>query len=258
METRPEAKNRRSAPKNRPLGVYWAVVLFAIVGTGLRSAGLDPPPGVPEVTNALLILSGVWALSHWLLIPPMPWIVAFLLGFAVEWIGLATGWPFGAYVYTGAWWPALPGPGGAFPLLLPFAWLLVAGASYALARNWFSGLAAALVGGLLAALFDLALLEPVMVQRLGFWRWLQPGPLPGGAPWSNFFAWWATAALAGYVFTRWDLAPRRENATAAGVLAPFALFLLWLLWLGPAGPPSDESSGQREETQTWARIASSS
>lgn len=119
------------------------------------------------------------------------------LGAAVELIGVTTGLPFGRYIYTDRWWPTVPLPdGGRFPLLLPFAWFLVAGAAALAVR--VRGLPGALLGGLLAAGVDL-FMEPVMAGPLDYWRWLEPGPLPGGAPILNFVGWFATASLAGAV-----------------------------------------------------------
>ena len=119
-----------------------------------------------------------------------------LLGTIVELTGVLTGFPFGQYAYTDRWWPSVPLlNGGWFPLAVPFAWFLMAGASYlALGR----GLAFVPLAGLLAASLDLVM-EPVMVYRLGYWRWLVPGPLPGGAPLLNFLGWFATASLAALV-----------------------------------------------------------
>ncbi|MGV3618654.1 MAG: carotenoid biosynthesis protein [Fimbriimonas sp.] len=125
--------------------------------------------------------------------------VVLALGGSIEVAGVLTGFPFGRYAYTDRWWPVVTLVDGArFPLQLPFAWFLMAGASY-LTVIWIGkgghGKLYAPLTGLLAAALDL-IMEPVMVGPLGYWRWLDPGPLPGGAPWSNFLGWFATAALA--------------------------------------------------------------
>ena len=150
---------------------------------------------------------------------------ALALGATAEIVGLATGFPFGRYVYTDAWWPTVALPGiGSFPLALPFAWLLMAGASV-LGLSPFRPLPSALLGGLLAALVDL-LMEPAMTGPLGYWRWLAPGPLPGGAALANPFGWWAVATLAGLVLTVG--APRVAPATPRWVLGGFGLLILGL------------------------------
>ncbi|MBA2438802.1 MAG: carotenoid biosynthesis protein, partial [Acidimicrobiia bacterium] len=41
---------------------------------------------------------------------------------ALEWVGHTTGWPFGAYDYTGALVPQI----GAVPVIVPLAWFAMA------------------------------------------------------------------------------------------------------------------------------------
>ncbi|MBX3097725.1 MAG: carotenoid biosynthesis protein [Fimbriimonadaceae bacterium] len=248
MKGHHETRKGRLVPKGVALRVFLATVAFSMLGTALASAGIAPPPGIESIANLVLILSGCLALVDWLRVPIFAWILVLTLGAMIEWVGLATGWPFGAYVYTGDWWPSIAGPSGsAFPVLLPFAWLMMAGAAYALARHWVGGWRAAALGGLLASVVDL-LLEPVMVDRLGYWRWADSGPLPGGAPWSNFFAWYATAFLAGLILSRWDQSPKREKSVGAWILVPFSLFLAALYALSPSladlpAPRDEDSSG---------------
>lgn len=229
------------------LRVFLATVAFSLLGTALGSAGIAASPAVESAANVVLILSGCLTLVDWLRVPVLAWLLVFLLGVLVEWLGLATGWPFGAYVYTGGWWPSISAPNGlAFPVMLPFAWLMMAGASYALARNWFSGVSAALVGGVIAATVDL-LLEPVMVERLGYWQWSEAGVLPGGAPVSNLVAWVGTVFVAGLILSQWDRAPRREGSVGAWILVPLTLFLAMVFALSPpaadSSPSGDEDSG---------------
>lgn len=151
-------------------------------------------------------------------------------GAGAEILGLASGFPFGRYAYTGAWWPSVELPVGSFPLALPFAWLLMAGA----ARLSIVGsqstkvpraLAFSLVGGLLAATVDLAM-EPVMAGPLHYWRWLAPGPLPGGAPVANFLGWWGTATFAGLILT--SGAPPVRGVAARWVLGGFVVLIVGL------------------------------
>lgn len=157
------------------------------------------------------------------------------LGTAAELVGLGTGFPFGRYAYTDRWWPTLPLPGlGSFPLLLPFAWLLMAGASVFVASNWLDPMVwpwwrPALLGGLIAAVVDLGM-EPVMAGRLGYWRWLAVGPLPGGAAISNFFGWWAVATIAGCVLTS-GISPRKDGS-ALWVLGGFVVLVAGLGFVG--------------------------
>ncbi len=124
-----------------------------------------------------------------------------VLGGAAEVLGVHTGWPFGAYAYTGTLGPQALG----VPLVVPLAWtmatwpawrvagLIGAGASLGRrSRRWLRWL-----GGTWAlASWDL-FLDPQMVAG-GHWRWLHPRPaLPGidAIPLSNDLGWLLTAAV---------------------------------------------------------------
>jgi putative membrane protein len=145
-------------------------------------------------------------------------------------MGLVSGFPFGRYEYTGAWWPSLALPNGQpFPAQLPFAWLMMSWASVLVARRWVMGWAAVALGGLLAALADLAM-EPTAVGVLGYWRWTGEGPLPGGAPVSNFFGWWLVAALAGALLL-WARPDPESRPEPAVVLAGHTVFMVLLGWV---------------------------
>lgn len=113
------------------------------------------------------------------------------LAFAVEYIGVTTGLPFGRYTYTDVLGFKL---GGAVPLPIPFAWLLVVPGAIGVARQ--AGVAwrwLPLAVALLVLLFDL-LLEPFAVYVLDYWRWLDGGPYYG-VPIANFVAWAVTGLV---------------------------------------------------------------
>ena len=209
------------------------MVAFSLVGSLFsRLTGFDPGPIAP-VTSLLTLGVGV-AATFVAYVREVPYayprlIAAFVLGASSEIVGLATGFPFGRYAYTGAWWPTVGVPGvGLFPIALPFAWLLMAGAS-ALGVSRVGTLTRALLGGLLAAFVDL-LMEPVMTGPLGYWRWLRPGPLPGGAPVANFLGWWTVATLAALILTLGT--PPSEARTPRWVLGGFVLLILGLGLIG--------------------------
>lgn len=125
-------------------------------------------------------------------------------GTFIELIGALTGFPFGRYHYTAAWFPtAVIGGKERFPILICFAWLLIAGGwSLALSRMKPKALGIVLAA-VLAALTDL-LMEPSAVHALGYWVWDDQGPLPGGAPVSNLIGWFFAALLVGLI-VRWGL-----------------------------------------------------
>ncbi|HWD40932.1 MAG TPA: carotenoid biosynthesis protein [Fimbriimonas sp.] len=142
------------------------------------------------------------------------------LGAACEVLGLATGLPFGRYQYTGRWWPSLTISGlGPFPLLLPFAWLLIAGSAYLLASTFFRDrFPAVVLGALIATATDLVM-EPAMTGTLGYWRWLERGALPGGAPLLNPMGWFVTSLLAGLLLGKSDGTWKGPAIALAGQLA---------------------------------------
>lgn len=114
------------------------------------------------------------------------------LALAVEHVGVTTGWPFGRYAYSDGLGVKV---GGAVPLPIPFAWLLVVPAGIGAARllgvRRRRGMLLAVP--LLVVLFDL-LLEPFAVYTLGYWRWIDSGPYYG-VPTANFIAWGGTGLL---------------------------------------------------------------
>jgi uncharacterized membrane protein len=112
---------------------------------------------------------------------------ATLGGFAVEAVGVATGFPFGTYDYSGQLGPKLLG----VPLIIPLAWTWMAWpawlAALRIARGRLARIALAATG---LAAWDL-FLDPQMVAE-GYWRWLDATPaLPGvpGIPIGNYLGW---------------------------------------------------------------------
>ncbi len=205
------------------LKAFLGMILFGIFGTLLSFfTKLDPGPIAP-ISSILTIGLGVWALvpNGW------NWVGGLLLGASAEIVGLYTGLPFGSYEYTHAWVPTVSLPGQvAFPLCLPFAWLMIAGASD-LSLSSLGRYPRALSAGLLAAIVDLVL-EPVMVGPLGYWKWTEVGPLPGGAPLLNFIGWWLTAGVLSLALNRKE--PRNYRVGVAVLSGHLALMLVVFLF----------------------------
>ncbi|MEU4691186.1 carotenoid biosynthesis protein [Actinoplanes sp. NPDC023714] len=114
-------------------------------------------------------------------------------GFAVEAIGVATGFPFGTYDYSGELGPKVLG----VPLIIPLAWTWMAWPAWLAAVRVTRSRAAriALAAAGLAA-WDL-FLDPQMVAE-GYWRWHDPVPaLPGvpGIPIGNYLGWLGFAVV---------------------------------------------------------------
>ncbi|MDR3692729.1 MAG: carotenoid biosynthesis protein [Fimbriimonas sp.] len=196
-------------------------VLFSVAGSCL-SAGyrIDPGPIAPLAGLCLILTGSVCVaveIGRW---EPVVWIagVASLL----ECLGMLTGFPFGRYDYTGRWWPSIPiGSSHNFPLLLPFAWILIVGGCYLTVRPFASGWLAITLAAVLAAAID-APMERAMTSTFHYWAWRAAGPV-FGVPLTNTLGWLAVGLLAAASLRN------RQGETAGGysprVLALFCGFI---------------------------------
>jgi putative membrane protein len=148
---------------------------------------------------------------------------ATLGGFAVEAIGVATGYPFGAYDYSGELGPKLLG----VPLIIPLAWTWMAWPAWLAAVHLLPGRRNARIG--VAALglagWDL-FLDPQMVAE-GYWRWQDSAPaLPGipGVPIGNYLGWLGFALL---LMTALAAAGGRPGRTPLPVDTPIIALWFW-------------------------------
>ena len=125
-------------------------------------------------------------------------------GYAIETVGLATGFPYGSFYYGDALGPKLA---GLVPYLLPVSYApLVVGA---VAASWGSHVRSlhALTAALLLVLID-GVLDPGAVS-LGFWVWPGGGPYYG-VPASNYAGWLLSGVLAAAILLttgRWRGTP---------------------------------------------------
>jgi putative membrane protein len=147
-----------------------------------------------------------------------------LLSFAVEHVGVTTGLPFGRYAYTDVLGLKL---GGAVPLPIPFAWLLVVPATIGAAYRLTGGRrrVVAVIAPLLALGADL-LLEPVAAYIVDYWHWLDGGPYYG-VPTANFVAWGITALV--LTLLTLLLVGERLRAPRFAPLLPALLYYLMIL-----------------------------
>ena len=154
------------------------------------------------VTIAVVVTFALAAVLHAVAVRGAAWGLAMalsvsVLALTVEAVGTATGFPFGAYSYTGTLGPEV----ADVPVLIPLAWLWMAYPCYlagqALARRSPAGRRWGwLVGAWTLASWDL-FLDSMMVTD-GHWVWDNPTPaLPGisGIPLTNYAGWVATAIL---------------------------------------------------------------
>lgn len=179
-----------------PGRIGWAL-LAALVGTQIcypLTGG-----GVRAGLTVLTVLLG-WLLSvsHALLTRGVRCAAGLVVagtlgGFAVEALGVATGFPFGAYDYSGRLGPRLLG----VPLIIPLAWTWMAWPAWLAARRMAGGRTARIaLGAVGLASWDL-FLDPQMVAE-GYWTWRDPVPaLPGvpGVPIGNYLGWLGFALL---------------------------------------------------------------
>lgn len=146
-------------------------------------------------------------------------LTATLGGFAVEAIGVATGFPFGTYEYSGRLGPRLLD----VPLIIPLAWTWMAWPAWLAAlRVTRRPLARIAVAGAGLAAWDV-FLDPQMVAE-HYWRWADPTPaLPGvpGIPIGNYLGWLGFAVLL-------MAALARATAAATPLPADTPALALWL------------------------------
>ncbi len=165
------------------------------------------------LTIATVLTSVAASVGHaWLWRGP-GWTLRYLaitvgVGWGAEALGVATGWPFGAYHYTDALGVQVAG----VPLLIPLAWSMMAyPCLLAVQRLVRTRWATALLGGFLFTTWDL-FLDPQMVGE-GYWVW-PPAEhtLPGipGIPVSNFLGWLLVSTLFMGLLSR---LPRVETPT---------------------------------------------
>jgi uncharacterized membrane protein len=113
---------------------------------------------------------------------------AFGLGLTAEWAGTRTGFPFGAYRYTGLLRPAA----GTVPLVVPLAWAAMGLPAWAVGVTVARSRAGRIAAGAVALTAWDLFLDPQMIRN-GFWRWGHPGPYQG-VPLSNFAGWLLVSA----------------------------------------------------------------
>ena len=147
-------------------------------------------------------------------------------GWLVEALGTNTGFPFGAYDYTGRLQPQI----AHVPLLIPLAWFMMLPVCWHIGRVItpllpqlpFSGTFIFCSAGAMTA-WDL-FLDPQMVAW-HFWVWAEPSGY-FGIPWSNYFGWLVASAGITALVT-WGIRPEWEKLPAFPFLLIYAI--TWFL-----------------------------
>lgn len=229
-----------SAAGQKTAGLWFrlnlGLIIFSCFGTlASRLLHLDPgiiapvAAGLVILTGALVALSEIAECHGWKT-ALQGGLVILGIGAGFELLGVYTGFPFGRYAYTGAWQPNLVLPGSTnFPLLLPFAWLMVVGSLFVLLRHG-SVTGTALRVGLAAATIDF-FMEGVLTSTLRYWKWLEPSALPGGAPLANIAGWFGVSFAGAVIVAK--LAPNTGSrpCRAGYSLAAYLAFLALLAGL---------------------------
>lgn len=184
----------------------WLFAAYAVIYFfGMIFLALDRVPAWGVGMGAVLLMVQGLVMLFWLTGRYGPrgllaslFVVA--IAFAVEYIGVLTGLPFGRYTYTDVLWPKLF---GVVPLAICCAWLTVAPTSYEIARrlppdNWF-------VRHPLITTATLVLLLDLQIETFAsyvnnYWVWIDSGPYYG-IPTINFVAWWLVGFVMAYVLS---------------------------------------------------------
>jgi putative membrane protein len=146
---------------------------------------------------AMLVFGGL-TLGWWRVV--VFFVASTTLSLGIELLGTGTGWPFGAYEYTGGLGAKVL---GRVPFTIPLSWFYMGLASYLLAGLVVQArglrpraLLGVGFGAWLLVVWDLVL-DPAMAHEalpVRYWVWHQTGPY-FGMPLRNFLGWAGTALL---------------------------------------------------------------
>lgn len=154
--------------------------------------------------------------------------ITFTYALVIEQIGSRTGWPFGSYEYSGSLGYQIYG----VPLVVPFAWVMLAHPLFIAARkvtkNWVF-----LYGGFGMMAWDL-FLDPQMVSAER-WVWDFTGasvPFQPEIPLSNAFGWLLTGMGLMAIL---NLVLRKDRRKVSTSTAVPDFFLMWTWFSGVVG-----------------------
>jgi putative membrane protein len=208
---------RRTTP--RPLILACALALvaayFAVRYPDIQGAGLGS-----YLSTILIALPSTVALFRYLgpRRATLSLISLSIFGYAIEAIGVATGFPYGAFYYGDALGPRLA---GLVPYLLPLSYApLVVGA---VAASWGTRLHLlhVLYATLLLVWMD-AVLDPG-AAALSFWVWPEGGAYYG-VPLTNYAGWLLSGALASTLLLatgKWSETPEPALLDSATIATSF-------------------------------------
>jgi lycopene beta-cyclase len=186
---------------------------------------------VLQFSAVLMILHHQWGTRRTLVV----FVIVAVVTYFMEFIGSKTDFPFGAYDYTSLLQPQLFG----VPLIIPLAWFMMLGPSWAVAylilgKNLSTPVRRALfvlISALAITAWDLYL-DPQMVGW-GFWVWDNPSGY-FGIPFVNFFGWILTGLIV-TALVRPDNIPTAPLVVVYGIVWALQSIGLAVFW-GQPGP----------------------
>ena len=227
---RPRNNRRRGISANQSMGLYF---LFALA-IGLQiSYPLVSGDALRYVTIFFVIAGALLMLVHSFLSYGFKYFaifgsVTFIFSLLVEILGSKTGWPFGTYSYADSLGFKVAG----VPVIVPFAWIMMAHPVLIAARKTFPSWAF-LYGGAGLMVWDL-FLDPQMVAA-GRWTWVVKGshiPFQPEIPVSNAFGWLLSGM---FLMTILHFSTPRERRKVGGSLVAADVMLFWTLFSGFVG-----------------------
>lgn len=187
------------------------IAIFYIVGIlGMAIPALRPyfqiltPFHLILSTVILLLFHQDWNIKFYLFV-----LLAFLIGFAAEVIGVQTGLLFGEYTYGTVLGPKVLG----VPLMIGVNWFLLVYVTGSLVAKYIGNdFIAAGLAAFIMVLLDI-IIEPVAIS-LEFWTWHSEE-----IPLSNYIGWFGVAYLIQIIY-------RKLKFTRSNPIAPFLLLSL--------------------------------
>jgi len=184
---------------------FTIAVVFPVTGAVLLTLSAVNPTWLPDplVFHPLLILLGTFVMRLPLVAGLAPLIdrrAAISLGlltlyaYAIEFVGLSTGWPYGEFTYGVSLGPMLA---GEVPLGLPIFFVPLVVNSYLLCTLLLGDRAASAWVRLPAVIATVLAVDLVLdpgAVALGFWDY--GGGAYYGVPWSNYEGWVLSATVA--------------------------------------------------------------
>ena len=227
---RPRERSRRGMTSKQTYILYSLILLsiFLQILYPLVNGGL-----LRFTTIAFIYVGALAMLTHALFSYGIKYLsiyffVTFFYALAIEQIGSRSGWPFGTYQYSHTLGFQIYG----VPLVVPFAWLMMAHPILVISRkitqHWVF-----LVGGIGLMVWDL-FVDPLMVST-GRWTWKIVGPhvpLEPSIPLSNS-AGWLLGGMALIAILHKLLPKERKKVGASSGAVDF--FLLWTDFSGVVG-----------------------